>query len=336
MPKISVVLPIYNSEKFIYESVQSILAQTVDDFELILIDDASTDKTAKVLARLSDKRIKIIRHEENLGLVKSLNEGLQEAKGEFIVRMDHDDIALPNRIEKQLNFLKLNTKIGLVGSGYRLLDEDGIIELTYRPPMTPDEINWGMCFLCPIAHPTVMARREIMNEYGGYKETAQYAEDYELWERMTRKVDFANLNEPLLLLRKHSNNMTNLWREKNLSVATNVANRRINFLLEEEVDRQIVGCIYTLGKSNSDMAENAQNIIIKLLKAGVRKYPSAQRIIERDAAIRIALIGLRCNNKKLTLSSLYRASKITPFLSILLLTKLKRLVYRRGSEQLIG
>ena len=336
MPKISVILPIYNAQAFIADAVKSVLTQSVQDFELILIDDASSDRTPGILDGMTDSRIHIVRHDENRGLVASLNEGLRLSSGKYIARMDHDDIALPDRFARQLAFLEQHSSIGVVGTGYRLIDGVGALGPSYRPPVTHEEISWAMSFLCPLAHPTVMAHRDLLLANGGYNESAAYAEDYDLWERLSRQVNFANLPEPLLLLRKHANNMTNVWLEKNIAVATGVALRRIGFLLGEEVDRDVVHCLYTQGHVQQERIGQSLELIMRLMQACSTRYPSARRIIRRDAAIRIALMGLRTHRPGPALSSLLQASKLNPSFATALLTKLKRRLLKHGDIQLIG
>jgi hypothetical protein len=336
MPKISVILPIYNAQAFIADAVNSVLTQSVQDFELILIDDASSDHTSEILTGMLDPRIRVIRHDANRGLVTSLNEGLRLASGNFIARMDHDDIALPDRFACQLAFLEQHRSIGVVGTGYRLIDGVGALGLSYRPPVTHEEISWAMSFLCPLAHPTVMARRDLLIAHGGYNESAAYAEDYDLWERLSRQVKFANLPEPLLLLRKHEGNMTNVWLSKNIAVATDVATRRIGFLLGEEVDREIVHCLYTQGHVHPERIGQARELIVRLMQTCSVRYPSARRLIRHDAAIRIALMGLRTRRPVPTLISVLQAATITPCFALALLSKLKRRLLKQGNIPLIG
>lgn len=336
MPKISVILPIYNAQAFIADAVNSVLTQSVQDFELILIDDASSDRTPEILAGMLDQRIRIIRHEANLGLVTSLNEGLQSASGNFIARMDHDDIALPDRFARQLAFLEAHSSIGVVGTGYRLIDSVGALGLSYRPPITHEEISWAMPFLCPLAHPTVMARRDLLIAHGGYNESAAYAEDYDLWERLSRQVKFANLPEPLLLLRKHESNMTNIWLSKNISVATDVAGRRINFMLGEEVDREIVHCLYTQGHFYPERIGQARELIILLMHTCSVRYPLMRRLIRRDAAIRIALMGLRTRCPGPTLTSMLQAATLTPYFAVALMGRLRCRLLKQGNIPLVG
>ena len=336
MPKISVILPIYNAQAFIADAVNSVLTQSFQDFELILIDDASSDRTPEILAGMSDPRICIIHHDANRGLVTSLNEGLRLASGNFIARMDHDDIALPNRFSRQLTFLEQHSSIGVVGTGYRLIDGVGSLGLSYRPPVMHEEISWAMSFLCPLAHPTVMARRDLLIAHGGYNESAAYAEDYDLWERLSRQVKFANLPEPLLLLRKHGGNLTNVWLNKNTAVSTDVATRRIGFLLGEEVDCEIVHCLYTQGLVRPELIGQASELVIRLMRACSVRYPSARRLIRRDAAIRIALMGLRTCRPGPTLTSLLQAATLNPCFAFSLLSKLKRRLFKQGNIPLIG
>jgi hypothetical protein len=336
MPKISVILPIYNAQAFIAEAVNSVLTQSVQDFELILIDDASSDRTPEILAGMLDPRIRVIHHDANRGLVTSLNEGLRSASGNFIARMDHDDISLPDRFARQLAFLEQHSSIGVVGTGYRLIDGTGSLGPGYRPPVTHEEISWAMSFLCPLAHPTVMARRELLTDNGGYNEYAAYAEDYDLWERLSREVQFANLPEPLLLLRKHGRNMTNVWLDKNIAASTDVATRRIGFVLGEEVDREIVHCLNTQGHVRPERIGQARELIIRLMHACSIRYPSVRRLIRNDAAIRIALMGLHTRRPGPTLTSIFQAATLTPCFAVALLSKLKRRLLNQGNIPLVG
>jgi glycosyltransferase involved in cell wall biosynthesis len=336
MPKISVILPIYNSRAFIADAIDSVLGQNAQDFELILIDDASSDGTSAILETLSDPRVHHIRHATNQGLVYSLNEGLQLATGEFIARMDHDDIALPERFARQLAFLEHHPNVGVVGSGYRLIDGAGVQGLGYRPPATHDEISWAMCFLCPMAHPTIMARRTALLAAGGYRQSAYYAEDYDLWERLSREVQFANLPEPLLLLRKHGGNMSNVWLSKNIAVAIGVAARRISFLLDEEIDHEVVHCLYTQGHVHSQRVGQARALVMRLVRMCAQRYPSASGLIRRDAAVRIAQMGLRSRRPGTALASLAQATALAPSFAGTIFNKLKSRLAKQGDLPLIG
>ena len=208
MPLLSVILPTFNSELYVAQAISSVLRQTFCDFELIIVDDHSTDLTPKIIGSFTDDRIQILRHDRNDGLVKSLNDGVALASGEYIARMDHDDIADPRRFETQIDYLKQHPDVGVLGTGIQIMNGQGELGLAYEFPLAHSQIEWAMAFFCPIAHPTVIMRAAIFNEVGGYSQEASYAEDYDLWERLIRLTKFANIPGQFLHLRKHEQNMT--------------------------------------------------------------------------------------------------------------------------------
>lgn len=191
--KVSVVLPVYNAAKFVSDAVQSILDQTFSDFELILIDDASTDDSYEILKRFHDPRIKLLKNEVNLDLVGTLNRGLAESKGEYIVRMDADDIAMPERIAIQVEYMDKHPQVGVCGSWYEMFD--GATGIGQNPE-GHDEIKARLFFSNVIAHPTVIMRSAMLKDL---KYERYLAEDYELWQRASFLFELHNL--PLVLLK---------------------------------------------------------------------------------------------------------------------------------------
>mgnify|MGYP002762548645 CR=1 FL=1 len=202
-PLVSVLLPVYNGHPYLRDAVQSILDQTFENFEFIIINDGSTDGSEAVLERFADRddRIRLI-HQKNRGLVPSLNRGLSMAKGRYIARMDADDISLPERLGQQVRFLKANPKIGVVGTQHVWIGADG--EVTHRPslPTDPSFIAWRLLFVTCIVHPSILARRSLIRRMGGYAAWAEYGEDYELWTRAVLKSQIANLPQILLKYRR--------------------------------------------------------------------------------------------------------------------------------------
>lgn len=203
IPKISVILSVYNGEKYIKEAMQSILDQTFGDFEFIIIDDGSVDKTSQVLDGFQDPRIVRLKNEKNIGLVKSLNRGLEMARGEFIARMDADDITYPQRFEKQIRFLEQNPSVGVLGTAIEYINTKGKRISVSREPASHELIFWKMFFDCAIIHPTVMMRREVVTSVHGYDPTFIHIEDTELWSRLVNLTRFANLSEVLHARRLH-------------------------------------------------------------------------------------------------------------------------------------
>jgi len=201
-PSISVVLPVYNVEWFIAEAINSILQQSFHDFELIIINDGSTDRTNEIIYSFIDPRIIISENLKNLGLIYSLNKGIELAKGKFIARIDADDISRPDRFEKQLAFLEQNPDCVAVGSSYLPIDDKAVpVMAPITRPRYPITAEWFMVIGCPIAHPSVMYRTDIARQIGGYDPQFIHTEDYEFWTRMIEHGDICSLPEALLLYR---------------------------------------------------------------------------------------------------------------------------------------
>lgn len=216
MPKVSIVMSLYNNCQFLQEAVQSILRQTLKDFEFIIIDDGSLDNSLEIIKRFSkkDKRIKIIIHKKKLGLTRSLNEGIHLAKGEFIARMDGDDICLSQRLEKQIEFLEKNQDIGFCGTAAILIDKNNNKIGKKIHPAENKDIHKAVLSYCPFIHPTLMFRRQILEEAGLYNEAFVFAQDYELVLRLLRKYKAANLKEPLLYYRVGEEKSTSIAKLK--------------------------------------------------------------------------------------------------------------------------
>ena len=168
MPLISVVMPTYNSIRFIRESIESILNQTFVDFELIIIDDGSTDGSSEIIAdyKKYDNRIYVCTNPKNLGIVASLNRGLSCARGQYIARMDSDDISYPTRFQKQIDFLDKYSDVGILGGAVQYIDSDGKTLGMNAYPTDDMAIRWTCLFSNPFAHPTVMIRKCVLEKNG--------------------------------------------------------------------------------------------------------------------------------------------------------------------------
>ena len=205
IPAISVLMSVYNGERFLAEAVESILGQSHTDFEFLIVDDGSTDRTPEILRSFDDPRIRLIVNPRNLGLTRSLNIGLAAARGRFIARMDADDIAAADRFERQFAFLCDHPKVVLVGSGHARLDDDPATRLWATRPLRPIEFRWLSFFWSPILHPSAMFRAELIRRAGlRYDEDMATSQDYDLWTRMLSHGDGAALEGPLVYWRRHS------------------------------------------------------------------------------------------------------------------------------------
>lgn len=202
MPKISVILPAYNAEKYLGESIESILNQSFQDFEFLIFNDGSTDTTKEIINDYNDRRIIAYHSDVNKGYVHWLNEGIKQAKGKYIARMDADDISLPERFQLQFDYMETHPEIGLCGSQIEIIGSGELV----KKPMTDNEIRWWFFIGNPIAHPVVMIRKEVLSQFQlFYKNDLKPAEDYEMWCRMSHKTKITNLQNILLKYRYHPN-----------------------------------------------------------------------------------------------------------------------------------
>ena len=206
MKKLSVLMCVHNGEEFLKEAVKSVLDQTFSDFEFLIVDDASSDSSAEILSSFADPRIQVIKNESNLGLTKSLNKGLKIAKGEFVARMDADDICLPHRFETQIDFFTRHPEIDLVGSHVSFIGSSSGIG---GFPEAHEVIKVTALANSPFAHPAVMWRREVFERLQlTYDESYRTSQDFELWSRAVHKVKTANIPEALIYYREHFKQIT--------------------------------------------------------------------------------------------------------------------------------
>jgi glycosyltransferase involved in cell wall biosynthesis len=211
-PLISVILPVYNAEKFLKESLNSILGQSYTNLEIIIINDGSSDNSQSIINSYSDDRIIYIHQEQNMGLIPSLNNAIHSAKGDFIVRMDADDIAFKNRIQLQVQYLFENPSIAIVASHAMFFEEDintstpnWDLDLATN---TPEEIKKALIWENCIIHPSVCMRTEIAKSLL-YDPAQKNYEDYDFWLRVhANQLSIAKINEPLLYYRVQSNSIT--------------------------------------------------------------------------------------------------------------------------------
>lgn len=203
-PKVTILMSVYNGGKYLRQAIDSILNQTFEDFEFLIINDGSTDKTLEILQSYNDPRIKIVNNKKNIGLTKSLNKGINLARGQYIARMDADDISLPDRLQKQYQFLKNNKNIGVVGSNMYLINQSGKKVGRNSKSQKHFLIKWK-CFIgFPMSHPTIMAKTKVLRT-NLYNENFISSQDVELWSRLIfdKNIKFTNLNDYLLKYRMH-------------------------------------------------------------------------------------------------------------------------------------
>lgn len=209
--QVSIVMPVYNGEEFLRSAIESILKQTFIAFELIIINDGSTDESEAIILSFSDKRILYINHVKNKGLVAALNTGISAASGKYIARMDQDDICLPNRIAAQFAFMEQYTNVVLLGTQLQVVGEKNNSHMYSKS----DELKTSLLIGTSFAHPTVMIRKStIVQNNLKYDDAYLHAEDYGFWSQICKYGVIQNLNEVGILYRKHPKQYTRVYSEQ--------------------------------------------------------------------------------------------------------------------------
>lgn len=218
-PKVTILMPVYNAEKYLKEAIDSVLNQFFTDFELLIIDDGSTDDSLKIIRSFHDSRIKIVIHKKNKKLIFTLNEGIKLSQGKYIVRMDSDDISMPNRLSEQVKFMDLNKQIIASGTWAEAIDKDGKYMFPMKSPIGI-LLKYNFWKPSPIIHPSVIIRRSGLKDLRFRKEAID-AEDYDLWLRINCNHKLANIKKYLLKYRIHQNSVSFKKRQSQLSSSYN-------------------------------------------------------------------------------------------------------------------
>jgi glycosyltransferase involved in cell wall biosynthesis len=228
VPLVSVLVAVHDDARYVGAAIDSMLGQTLDDFELVVVDDASTDGTAELLAAVADARLVLLRNDEQLGLAASLNRGLERATGRYVARLDADDVALPRRLELQVARIRSRPAVAILGSDIADLDEKGRPGRVHEMPRGAAAVRWHALFAAPFFHPTVLVDREVLDEHGlRYDASYLESEDYDLWTRLLAHVDGDNLARPLVLKRAHPGQASKRRRDLQTSFQREVALRQI-------------------------------------------------------------------------------------------------------------
>ena len=254
MPKVSVIMAAYNEEKYIKEAVNSILKQSFKDFELIIVDDGSKDRTSEILAGYDKEQLKII-HQENQGHAAARNKAIQLSSGEYIANLDANDISMPQRLKRQVAFLDQNSEIGMVGSAFIEIGERIQGRRLAINPTSDQGIREMLVKLgCPLIHPSVMFRRSVIEKVGMYDEKLKNGADIELFGRIMKHFKVANLEEPLVIVRRNWDGITgDVLRNLKLRLSMNLFIYRISRSLISTPRQyiyliiRIIGCLIPYG-----------------------------------------------------------------------------------------
>jgi glycosyltransferase involved in cell wall biosynthesis len=256
-PRVSVLLAVHNDARFLAETLESVLAQSYCDFELVVVDDASDDGSAAMLQALRDPRLRYFRNEQNLGQVPSLNRGLAQCRGDLVARIDGDDLCEPDRLTAQIHYLETHPALAGCATWTTEIDEDGRVIGGMEPCGDPDFVRWLLCHTSRLYHPTMMIRRDVLTTLGGYDESYPATEDYELWTRMVDAgYPLGVVPQRLVRYRRRSGSITDTNRERQRGVGLQIAARHVNEVLGAPRSPDVVEVMRTLlswGRPDPDL-----------------------------------------------------------------------------------
>ncbi len=280
-PRIAVVLPVFNGERYITEAVESVLRQTFTDYELIVVNDGSTDRTAELLARFSDPRMRVVSFPDNRGLVSALNTGIAESRAELIARMDADDICLPQRFQMQVKFLDEHPEVGICGTWTRGF---GTENSRMEPPADPAGVAARIFFGWTIDHPSVMMRRSVLDRHGlRYRDEFRHVEDFDLFTRAAEITQVANVAVCLLLTRAHAEEISVVHRQEQVSTERRIMVRQLATLIPNatEADKELhLKIAYgSLGRSRFHQAERW---LLRLQQANCERQRYNQQAFDNE------------------------------------------------------
>lgn len=276
---VTVLMPVYNAEKYLAEAIESILHQTYQDFEFLIINDGSTDGSEEIILNYAevDSRINYVKNEHNIKLIATLNKGVKLAKGKYIVRMDADDISVPERIEKQVSFMESHPSVGVCGSYFTVFGEEVKEPYVVTRPLGNETIKASLLFTNSLGHPNVIIRKSVMVENDIWYDPRFYRiEDWGLWTILMNKCDFENIPESLLRYRRTSTQETAIGSvdPKNIEyrlelIRENVKQRGLCF---EDSDINLLECIISSKFKSLSFSQMMRGFAL------LKKYASADGV----------------------------------------------------------
>lgn len=286
MPKVSVLMPVYNAEQYLAQAIDSILKQTFTDWELILINDGSTDNSEAIITQYEDERIYYIRNASNSGLIKTLNKGIDFCHGKYIARMDADDVCEPSRLQKQVDFMELHADYVMCGTNATVIDNNGNETGKIENLSSDNYLKINLLFSTPFIHPSVMIRTEILRN-NRYDENYLHVEDYELWCRLAQLGKVANIEDKLIRYRWHQTNVSVLNSTLQDELKGKVIQRELDIFLdlkptkEELYYHTLTFNLYKLG-NKADISTNEFDNISKWFSKIIAQNKRLKRYPESD------------------------------------------------------
>ena len=286
-PRLSVLMPTRNAAAFVGEAISSVLASSHADFELLVVDDASSDTTHDVIGSFSDPRLRVIlRSEPSNDVAIVLNQAIANSSGELLARMDADDVCLPTRLARQCALLDREPRVGVVGTWATVVDASGRPRFDLMPPSEDVAIRFVMRYRCPLVHPSVMMRRSVVESVGGYREGTRHVEDYDLWRRLLPSTQFANVAEPLMRYRTHDASSSHAHHVAQQQASLAISEVLIKEALAHEADPAAVMALRNGTRDNPEGLVAAIELIASLAShdLGLAVTHHDKAVIRRTAA----------------------------------------------------
>ncbi|HEX7154039.1 MAG TPA: glycosyltransferase family A protein [Thermoanaerobaculia bacterium] len=303
-PRVSIVMPVYNGEVHLDEAVESVLAQDYRDFEFIIVDDGSSDRTPAMLAEWvkRDPRIVVLRNPKNLGIAAALNVGIDAARGEYIARQDADDVSLPHRLGLEVAHLDREPDVVLVSMNYEIIDERGDV-IDFADVARPEVvIRWRFLFSNAIGgHGQVMFRRDVVRELGGYSVAMPWAEDYELWTRMLSRGRIVVLPQIGMRYRLHMNRSSEIWATEQQESGWRIAQDALQSLLRRDVREEEAIAVrhlwsLTLQPGRAKIADSVIRDAFHAFSASLQ--PREKALIRQRTAAQFVYVGALLFSKR--------------------------------------
>lgn len=319
-PKISVLLPAYNAQTYLRESIESILTQTFQDFELIIINDGSTDRSLEIMSSFTDKRIRII-NQNNAGLPISLNRAITLSQGKYLARQDADDISMPTRLSEQFEYMESHPECALLGGWADILLENTPSERYLRHPYLNGDIQVKLHFFNCFVHSSVMIRKCALEQAGLYPEEREKfpPEDYDLWLRIADKFQVANLPKTLLLYREVPNSISriklDLMQERARLMSFTHLQKQLN---HSSFNQSLPALIRAMTNEKFNSPQRDKFIHLEILKKisqiQLIRFPAEREIIEKSYKDCEKLLYLAYQKMSVEKLSQYLPINIMPFL----------------------
>lgn len=285
-PLVTVLMPVHNGETYLRSAIESILSQTFSNFEFLIINDGSSDKSVDIIESYKDERIRLIHNESNLGLPATLNKGIDLTQGKYIARMDCDDVSLPNRLKKQVSYMQAHPEIGILGTNCQMIGPQDQPGKHSDYPTKHGFIRWRLAFGSFLAHPTVMMRTDILRRLGGYR-MLDVAQDYDLWQRAAWETRLACLPQPLLKLRYNPSSSSRTKQEQVYINSNAITQTVMGRMLGNPPPLELAAQIRTWRFDSTIEAQRAAKLIAQLCRANLADPTLNQQerqLIRTDAA----------------------------------------------------